>query len=267
MTHRSLPVRRHPELSGPAQDAVAVEEPLELRVEGTPLVVTMRTPGHDRELAAGWLYSEGLIDGADDLAALAHVRDLQGMVKGAPDNVVDTRLASGARLQTGDLVSAQRSTYASSSCGVCGLTRISELLKRSPPLDRPMQLPPERLCRLPGRMLDHQPTFQATGGLHAAALFDIQGELLVVREDIGRHNAVDKVLGWALLNDAMPLSRHILVVSSRAGFEITQKALMARIPVLVAVGAPSTLAVELARQAGMQLAGFARGGRCNEYSP
>ncbi len=242
---------------------MAIEEPLELRVDGKPLVVTMRTPGHDQELAAGFLYSEGVIDGSDDIAAMAHVRDLASTT----DNVLNLNLASGAQVPQERFASAQRGFYANSSCGLCGKATIDNVLLKVPPLAHPFCAPLPLLCSLPEKMEAQQTGFSATGGLHAAALFTPQGKLLILREDIGRHNAVDKVLGWALLADLTPLDNHILVVTSRASFEITQKALMARISVLAAVGAPSSMAVAMARAAGMQLCGFVRAQRCNQYSP
>ncbi len=256
---RSVPVRRHP--GGPDRDLVVVEEPLELRVEGRPLVVTMRTPGHDRELAAGLLYTEGVIDGPDDLAAVAKIRD-----PAIPrDNTVDVRLASGVRAEAERFTSARRALYASSACGVCGKATIEEVMRRVPALDSPRRAPAALLRRLPAAMRLRQDAFLATGGIHAAALFDFGGTLEVLREDIGRHNAVDKVLGWRLLADRVPVDDRILVISGRAGFEIVQKAAAAGVPVLAAVGAPSSLAVSLARELGMQLAGFLRAERLNEY--
>ena len=259
---RTFHVLRHPE-SDHASDAVAIEEPLEIRVEGQPLVVTMRTPGHDRELAAGLLYTEGVIDGPDDLAALAHVRDPAD----PQENTVDARLASGLGLRRASLASAQRSMFASSACGICGKASIEQVLRRAPALSAPRRAPPELLVGLPEKMRAFQAAFDATGGLHAAALFTFGGELEVLREDIGRHNAVDKVLGWRLLQDRAPVDDRVLVLSGRAGFELVQKALFARVPSVAAVGAASSLAVELAREGGVQLVGFLRGGRFNEYAP
>lgn len=253
-------VRRHP-AGTTHDDLVAVEEPLEIRVEGRPLAVTMRTPGHDRELVAGFLYSEGLIDGADDLTAVAHVRD-----PSAPqDNTVDVRLASGVSTDEGRFASAQRAFFASSSCGVCGKATIDNVLIGAPPLSSPRRAPPELLLGLPDRMRAVQAAFEATGGLHAAGLFDFDGELEVLREDIGRHNAVDKVLGYRLLADEVPVDDRVLMVSGRIGFEILQKALVARVPVIAAVGAPSSLSVDLALRSGIQLIGFLRDGTFNEY--
>ncbi len=244
-------------------DQVATEEPLALRVEGRPLAVTMRTPGHDEDLAAGFLYTEGLIDGADDLAAIAKVREPMD----PQDNTIDVRLASGISVDEGRFAKAQRAFYASSSCGLCGKATIESVLQGAPPLVSPRRAFPELLLALPEAMRRAQATFAATGGLHAAALFDFDGELEVLREDVGRHNAVDKVLGWRLLQDRTPVDDRVLMVSGRAGFELVQKAVMAQVPVLAAVGAPSSLAVELAVESGLQLVGFLRAGRFNIYSP
>jgi FdhD protein len=244
-------------------DRVATEEPLEIRVEGRPLVVAMRTPGHDIELAAGFLYTEGLIDGADDIAAIAKIQDPLD----PQDNTLNIRLASGVDLSEGRFASAQRNFYASSSCGLCGKATIASVLLGAPPLNDPRRADHRLLLGLPQAMRKAQETFERTGGLHAAALFAFDGTLEVLREDIGRHNAVDKVLGWRLRRDQVPVDDRILLVSGRAGFELVQKALVARVPVLAAVGAPSSLAVQLAVEGGMQLVGFLRDGRFNVYSP
>lgn len=244
-------------------DLVVTEEPLELRVEGRSLAVTMRTPGHDRELAAGFLYTEGLLDGPDDLAALRKVRDPAD----PRDNTLDAILAEGVRLDEARFASAQRNTFASSACGVCGKATLDNVMRSVPPLEAPLRADHELLTRLPARMRQAQQAFEATGGLHAAALFHSSGQLEVLREDVGRHNAVDKVLGWRLLQDRAPVDDRFLVVSGRVGFEIVHKALVARVPVLAAVGAPSSLAVDLARRSGMQLVGFLRADTLNEYSP
>lgn len=258
----TTPVFVRPWPIGPERpDELVTEEPMEIRVEGRPLAVTMRTPGHDEELAAGFLYSEGLIDGPDDLAAMAKVRDPLD----PQDNTLDVRLASGLRADDSRFASAQREFYASSSCGLCGKATIANIFQGAPPLTAPRRAPMELLVDLPRRMRPAQESFARTGGLHAAALFTFEGELEVLREDVGRHNAVDKVLGWRLLRDEAPVDDRILVVSGRAGFEIVQKALVARVPALVAVGAPSSLAAQLAVSAGMQLVGFVRKGRGNEY--
>lgn len=243
-------------------DEVAVEEPLELRIDGESLLVTMRTPGHDVELAAGLLYTEGLIDGADDLVAVAHIDDPAD----ARGNTIDTRLAGGVRRGQTNLLSSQRAMFASSACGICGGATLDQVLRRVGPLQTPRRASPTLLLSLPARMREAQASFAKTGGLHAAALFDFDGGLEVLREDIGRHNAVDKVLGWRLLRDEVPVDDRVLLVSGRAGFELVQKALVARVPVMAAIGAPSSLAVELARAGGMQLIGFLRDGRLNDYS-
>lgn len=247
---------------GPAEhDPVVQEEPLELRVEGRTLMLTMRTPGHDEELAAGLLYTEGLIDGADDLAAMARVREPLD----PQDNTLDVRLAAGVRLDPERFASAQRALYASSACGLCGRSTLRNLLRAHPPLRAPLRFAPELLLELPARMRAVQEAFERTGALHAAALFGPDGALEVLREDVGRHNAVDKVLGWRLLRDEVPVDDRVLLLSGRLGFEILQKALVARIPVVAAVGAPSSLAIALAAEAGIQLAGFVRDGRLNLY--
>ena len=244
-------------------DLLAAEEPLEIRLEGQPLAVTMRTPGDDRELVAGFLLSEGVIDGPDDLVAVAHIDDPldpQG-------NTVHVRLAMGvpaARRQR-----AQRDLFASSACGLCGKASLEHIQAAlPPPPDSPPPPPtPEVILSLPARLRAAQEVFGQTGGLHAAALFSFDGQLEVLREDIGRHNAVDKVLGWRLLADRVPVSDAILLVSGRAGFEIVQKAAVAGVPVLAAIGAPSSLAAQLAHRARMTLIGFLRDGRYNVYLP
>ncbi|MEC8194300.1 MAG: formate dehydrogenase accessory sulfurtransferase FdhD [Myxococcota bacterium] len=240
-------------------DRVAAEEPLEIRIDGRSVAITMRTPGHDLELAAGFLMTEGVIDGADDIRAMAHIDDPSNP-KG---NTVDTALASG--VPAARRGAADRALFASSSCGVCGKASIDRLLVHAPPLTRTWFPKPDVLLALPERLRQAQAVFDQTGGLHAAALCTPDGELEVVREDIGRHNAVDKVIGWRLRGDRVPIDDRILLVSGRAGFEIVQKALVARIPVLAAVGAPSSMAVQLAEESGLTLVGFLRDGRYNEY--
>jgi FdhD protein len=240
-------------------DVLAREEPLEIRIEGRPVAITMRTPGHDLELAAGFLFTEGVIDGPDDIQAMAHVdepSDPQG-------NTIDTVLASG--VPAARRGAADRALYASSSCGICGKATIDRLMVGAPALTERISPAPEVLLSLPERLRPLQAVFEKTGGLHAAALFSVDGELEVTREDIGRHNAVDKVIGWRLQQDAVPIDDRILLVSGRAGFEIIQKALVARIGVVAAVGAPSSMAVELAEESGMLIVGFLRNGRYNQY--
>lgn len=231
-------------------DQVAVEEPLEIRVDGRPVAVTMRTPGHDEELALGFLYGEGLIDRPTDA----------GLTEDLAVNTVEVK---GPLLRD---VTA-RSFYTTSSCGVCGRGAIEEVAVHGPPLEldppRP-RVARELLAALPDRLV--QPGFARTGGLHATGLFDARGELICVREDVGRHNAMDKVIGWALLDGRLPLHDSLLCVSGRLAFELVQKAALAGAPILVGVGAPTSLAVELARERGITLCGFARRGRVNVYS-
>ena len=244
-------------------DALAAEEPMELRVNGKALAVTMRTPGHDVELAHGFLLSEGVIGSSEDISI---ARFCEGT---GPDgmntyNVLDIALAEGVPPpDTG----VERNFYTTSSCGVCGkgaLDAVKLKTRYSPALDE-VKVTPEALTGFPDALRERQKVFESTGGLHAAGLF-VDGELLVVREDVGRHNAVDKVLGWAVLQNLVPLRGAVLMVSGRASFELVQKAAMSGIPVLAAVSAPSSLAVELAEEQGMTLVGFLRGDSMNVYT-
>lgn len=247
-------------------DVVAVEEPLELRVGGRPLTVTMRTPGHDVELAAGFLVSEGVIHDHDEYAAARYCGGALGDDGLNTYNVLDVTLAPGVAPPD---PSIERNFYTTSSCGVCGKASIDAVATVSAYRvdDDPLRLDPERLAGFPDALRAGQAVFERTGGLHAAALFDgATGEMLVLREDVGRHNAVDKVVGWALLNRRLPARGTVLMVSGRASFELTQKALMAGIPLLAAVSAPSSLAVELATEAGLTLVGFLRGPSMVAYS-
>ncbi len=241
-------------------DFLVGEEPLEIRIGDVPLSVTMRTPGHDLELATGFLFTEGLIADRSQIAAVRHEPDPRQ--NGA--NRVRVDLAPGSVL---DPEASRRNFYAASSCGVCGKASIDSVRVRCiEPPNPECVVDPELLCRLPDQLRAAQPVFSRTGGLHAAGLFSFSGELQVLREDVGRHNAVDKVVGWALANDRVPLSNSLLLVSGRGGFEIVQKALVAGVPVLASVSAPSDLAVNLAREFGMTLIGFLRGRRFVIYS-
>jgi FdhD protein len=241
------------------QDSIAAEEPLEIRVAGAPLNVTMRTPGHDLELAAGFLFTEGIIASTDQIAGIRVVVPQNG----TKSNVVDVELKETS-FDADDL---RRNFFAASSCGICGKASIEAIRTRGlPHPDRAFRFEAELLCSLPERLRGEQAVFGRTGGLHAAALFDATGTLMAVREDIGRHNAVDKVIGWALLERRLPLSAHVMLVSGRGGFEIVQKTLAAGIPILASVSAPSSLAVKLAREFGLTLAGFLRGRRFVIYS-
>jgi FdhD protein len=228
-------------------DEVAVEEPLEIRVDGRPLAVTMRTPGHDDELALGFLFGEGLID--------------EERRVGAPVDLAANTVEVAGPLRRDP---AARSFYTSSSCGVCGKGALEEVAVAAPVARAGPELPRELVAALPDRL--RQPTFERTGGLHATGLFTAAGELVCVREDVGRHNAMDKVVGWALREGLVPLWPHVLCVSGRLSFELVQKAAVAGAPVLVGVGAPTSLAVRLADDRGLTLCGFARGGRVNVYT-
>ncbi len=237
---------------------MAIEEPLEIRVEGQSVAVTMRTPGHDDELAAGFLLSEGVLESADDVLAIGAIGD--------SGNVVECRLAAGVEAHAEALKRATRELYATSSCGICGKASIDRIRVVATGPVTVLELDPAVLMGLPAALRGDQPGFAATGGLHGAALARADGSLEVVREDVGRHNAVDKVLGWRLLRDRVPCDNVALVVSSRAGFEIVQKARVAGIGTVIALGAATTLAVDLARDADMALYGFVTGTRYNRYA-
>jgi FdhD protein len=243
------------------EDFLAAEEPLEIRIGEDPLSVTMRTPGHDLELAAGFLLTEGLIQRRAQIVALEADAGITAENRG---NVVLARLAPEA---APDFEKMRRHFFAASSCGICGKASIDSVRARTLVAPNPdFRLDPEVLVRLPEKLRESQAVFGRTGGLHAAALFDGTGELLVLREDIGRHNAVDKVIGWALLEERVPLGNTILLVSGRGGFEIVQKAIVAGLPVVASVSAPSSLAVQLARELGQTLIGFLRGRRFVIYA-
>jgi FdhD protein len=239
-------------------DWVATEEPLELRLEGRALAVIMRTPGHDEDLAAGFLLSEGLIQKATDLFELS-VCPSNSEGKG---NVVEALLATG----TVNWDSLTRHVFTSSSCGLCGKATIDSVFQTFPPVTGNWQIPASVIRQLPDKLRQSQETFTQTGGLHASALFDLEGNLIVLREDVGRHNALDKVIGHALRQGLLPLNRHLLMVSGRVSFEIIQKALSAGIPLVAAVSAPSSLAVEFAQASNQTLVGFLRGEKMNVYS-
>lgn len=245
-------------------DSLAAEEPLEIRVGGKALAVTMRTPGHDVELAHGFLLSEGVLGSADDVYGARYCDGVDDQGRNTY-NVLDVTLADGvAPPETG----VERNFYTTSSCGVCGKAALDavKLKTRFAPGESTFAVTPEVLAELPDTLRTQQKVFASTGGLHAAGLFRADGTLLVVREDVGRHNAVDKVLGWALLENKVPLYGVGLLVSGRASFELVQKAAMAGIPLLAAVSAPSSLAAELAEENGMTLIGFLRGASMNLYT-
>jgi FdhD protein len=241
-----------------AKDVLAAEEPLELRVRGRGIAVTMRTPGQDDELAAGFLLSEGVIRTRSEIAAMGPC-----LQSDAPQNTLNIFLARGVKV---DFKRLTRHVFASSSCGLCGKASIDAVRQQFPAIESNLRVSMKVLTRLPETMRTAQSTFNATGGLHAAAIFDAAGGLVALREDIGRHNAVDKVIGYGLLNGKLPFDGHVLLVSGRASFEIMQKALAARIPIVCSISAPSSLAVEFARENGQTLVGFLRQQSLNVYS-
>ena len=244
-------------------ETLVVEEPLEIRVNGAPVTVTMRTPGSDFELAQGFLLTEGLITRREDIAT---VRYCAGSDDGVNTyNILDVTFRPGVELPDLDIT---RNFYATSSCGVCGKASLDavRLASRHSPGDDPATVSSATLSTMPAQLRSAQKVFATTGGLHGAALFEVDGTMLVVREDVGRHNAVDKVIGWALEAGRVPLAGSVLLVSGRASFELTQKSVMAGIPVLAAVSAPSSLAVDLASESGLTLVAFLRGDSMNVYS-
>src|ERR687891_1323697 len=248
-------------------DSLATEEPMEIRlVSGDfkqTVAVTMRTPGADFELAAGFLYGEGIVSSPDDILKISYCVD--------PDldaeqqyNIVNVELRGGRSYVPRPL---ERHFYTTSACGVCGKASLEQLELRGCPVIGPgPEMAPEKIYALPEKLREAQGLFEATGGLHAAALFDAEGELVALREDVGRHNATDKLFGWALLEERLPLRGHIVMVSGRSSFEILQKCLTAGVPIVCAISAPSSLAVEVARQFNITLVGFLRGNRFNVYS-
>lgn len=254
------------------EDDLVVEEPLEIRVGEQSLIVVMRTPGHDFELAAGFLFTESLIKSVDDIEIISYcdqeeyiaetkdqISDFDGI-----QNIVNVRLIDQLDLE--EQSGWQRNFHANASCGLCGKMTIESVKHQINPLNSVYPLQQKIFYKLNDKLRTAQSVFEKTGGLHAAGLFDENGELIIIREDIGRHNAVDKVIGQALLSETIPLEKHILMVSGRASFEIVQKALFARIPIVAAVSAASTLAVDLATEGNLTLIGFMRGQQMSVYS-
>jgi FdhD protein len=239
------------------RDDVACEEPLEIRVDNQPISVTMRTPGNDDELAIGFLLSEGLITKREQIAKV------EPYPRNRDKNVINVFLAPDVQI---DFKRLTRHVFMSSSCGLCGKSSIEAVHQHFPKVSDEVCVAAKVLQELPSKIRAKQETFDKTGGLHAAAIFDLEEKLIVLREDVGRHNAVDKVLGHALMNNLYPLSNHILLVSGRSSFEIMQKALAGRVPIVAAVSAPSSLAVEFAKESGQTLVGFLREGRMNIYT-
>jgi FdhD protein len=277
----TLPSDGRPGGSAPRADLLAGEEPLGIRVDGTALTMTMRTPGDDLELAAGFLVSEAVIRSPADIAEIKlcdgtscghadhhgadhHGADHHGADHHGMGNIADVTLATGVELAPG----ARRNFLTTSACGICGKASIEDIcvLPHTPLAADTARFAPDMLAALPHRLRDAQRVFSRTGGLHAAGLFTTGGELIAIREDVGRHNAVDKVVGWALLDGRLPLAGCVLLVSGRASFELVQKAVLAGIPLLAAVSAPSSLAVDLAEEAGLTLVGFLRGPSMNVYT-
>ena len=242
------------------EDTLSIEEPLELRVEGEATAVLMRTPGRDLDLCRGFLFTEGVIEDQDDIVAIAHI-DSPSRPKG---NTVDVRLSSGVPLLRKE--HAKRAFFSSSSCGICGKESIDRIMKQSPPLPPPPRVSSTVVYGLTEKMRSAQENFAQTGGIHAVALFDMEGTLLMLEEDVGRHNALDILIGRSVREDRLPLHNTILLLSGRAGFELLQKAWMAQIPVVVAIGAPTSLAVEMAEKAGIVLYAFLRQDRFNQYT-
>ncbi|WP_395739595.1 formate dehydrogenase accessory sulfurtransferase FdhD [Prosthecobacter sp.] len=244
--------------SSEVSDVTAREEPLEIRVEGRSVAVVMRTPGHDEELAAGFLVSEGVVQRPRDILEVSQCPSTNN----EHGNIVDV-LLGGAVVNWDSLT---RHVFSASSCGLCGKTSIESVFQQFPSVKGEWQVSPKLIATLPDKLRAAQETFSKTGGLHASGLFDLEGNLVVLREDVGRHNALDKILGYALQRGLLPLDRHILLVSGRVSFEIIQKALAGGIPLVAAISAPSSLAVDFAREAGQTLIGFLRGETMNVYT-
>jgi FdhD protein len=242
-----------------APDELAVEEPLEIRIKNEPVAVTMRTPGDDFDLAAGFLCTEGILKSAEEIGAIRYCSEEKH-----PElrNVIDVTPAAGLKL---DLAKLKRNFYSTSSCGICGKAAIENVRTGAKPATGKFRLKLETFYSLGQSLRKAQTVFERTGGLHAAGIFDLNGTLLALREDVGRHNATDKVIGHMFLERKLPLDRHILMVSGRASFEIMQKALMGGVPIVCAVSAPSSLAVEFAEETGMTLVGFLRADQFNIY--
>jgi FdhD protein len=264
--HGTIPVHITRVVDGVAEsarDVAAQEEPLEIRLDGASFVVIMRTPGADRELAAGFLLAERVIEGPDDLGLIRHCTDPRG---GDSPNVLNVTLAPLVAARVRAALTERRLVTANSSCGVCGRKTIDDLMTGLDVLDARWNVRAEVIASLPDALRRAQPVFDATGGLHAAALFGRDGRLMASAEDVGRHNAVDKVIGAEVLMERLPLADGLLFVSGRASYELVQKALVAGIPLLASVSAPSSLAIDLARRGGLTLLGFVRDGSFNIYT-
>ena len=256
-------VRVAPDGRRSVADQVAAEEPLEVRVNGAPFAVVMRTPGRDQELAAGFLLAEDVVRGADEIGAIERCSDATAEGR---DNLLNVIVVGDAVARLADRLGERRQVMMTSSCGLCGRLTIDTLRRRVARVDGDWSIPASVVRGLPATLRSAQAVFEATGGLHASGLFDRDGRLLLSAEDVGRHNAVDKIVGRMLLEDRLPLDACLLAVSGRTSFELVQKALFAGIPLVAAVSAPSTLAVQLARETGITLCGFVRGDTFNVYA-
>lgn len=241
-------------------DLVAREEPLEIRVEGSPVALVMRTPGHDEELTAGFLLTEGIITSASDIFEISACPSQQDATEA---NAIDVILTDRSKFDPKKLT---RHVFTSSSCGICGKATLDSVFTDFPKIENAPPIDPTLIQSLPDKLRAAQETFEKTGGLHASGLFTNEGELLALREDVGRHNALDKILGYAIQNNLLPLSNHILLLSGRVSFELMQKSLAGGIPTIAAVSAPSSLAVDFAKESGQTLIGFLRGERMNVYT-
>jgi FdhD protein len=249
-----------------ARDVVAAEEPMELRLGGVPFSVIMRTPGADVDLAAGFLLAEGVITSADELGVIEHCRDPEVTDEDSRENIVNVTLAGAALERMPARIAGRRQVTMTSACGLCGRREIAELRATAPAITSREAIRRHVVAFLPERLRARQAAFDETGGLHAAALFTAEGDLQLLAEDVGRHNAVDKVIGRMLLLDRLPLAESALFVSGRTSYEIVQKAFLAGVPIVASVSAPSSLAIDLAREAGITLLGFVRGDRFNIYT-
>ena len=252
-----------PDGVGSRDERVAVEEPMEVRVNGAPFAVIMRTPGADRDLAAGFLLAEDVVRSGDEVGLIEYCVDADDEGR---DNVLNVTVTGDAVARLDDRLANRRQVMMTASCGLCGRRTIESLRARVATVDGPWTVPAAVVSSMPGTLRAAQRVFEATGGLHAAGLFDLDGRLLLMAEDVGRHNAVDKISGRMLLEGRLPLSRTMLQVSGRTSFELVQKALLAGIPLIAAVSAPSSLAIDLAREAGITLCGFVRGDTFNVYA-
>ncbi len=248
---------------GPRDEVVAVEEPMEVRVNGSPFAVIMRTPGADRDLAAGFLLAEDVVHGVEEIGLIEYCLDAD---EEGRDNVINATVTGDAIARLDERLAGRRQVMMTASCGLCGRRTIESLQSRVASVDGHWTVPASVIASMPPALREAQPVFETTGGLHAAGLFDLEGRLLLVAEDVGRHNAVDKVTGRMLLERRLPLSQAMLQVSGRTSFELVQKALLAGIPLIASVSAPSSLAIDLAREAGITLCGFVRGGGFNVYA-